>query len=80
MNAARKPQLTRDQAERVARARQVLTDSKASADRDPMSISYRLGALEWHAGELLALIAELTGGTAGMPAVNAGDEPEGDDQ
>jgi hypothetical protein len=80
MSAARKPELTPDQAAYVARARKAL-DAGTDKNLDILDrLAQRVGSLEWHMGELLALIAELTGGTVGMPAVNAGDEPEGNDE
>ncbi len=50
--------LTPGQAQRVEAARRVLADPPA---HEPMDMAARIGRLEWHLGELLALVAELAG-------------------
>lgn len=62
MSAPRKPQLTERQAERVERARQVLAASTGKNLDLTERLAKRVGALEFRLEELLALIAELTGG------------------
>jgi len=51
-------ELTAGQAQHVERARAVLTDPPA---HEPAGMTDRIGRLEWHLGELLALIGELAG-------------------
>ena len=52
-----RPQLTPEQAVYVERARKVL--EAAAADRDPANLPDHCGALGWHLGEMLALVADL---------------------
>lgn len=62
MSAPQKPQLAPEQALTVQRAREAL-DAGTDKDQDPIyRLAYRVGALEHHVGELLALVAKLTGG------------------
>jgi len=51
-------ELTNGQAQHVERARAVLTDPPAY---EPADMAARIGRLEWHLQELLALIGELSG-------------------
>lgn len=53
--------LTPDQARQVERARQVLAEQPGSM-YELADMAGRIGRLEWHLGELLALVAELGAG------------------
>lgn len=50
--------LTPDLAKRVERARAVLDEPH---DYEPADMAARIGKLQWHLGELLALVGELSG-------------------
>ena len=56
--AAAAPALTADQAARVERAREVLAEP---AVYEPAAMAGRIGRLEWHLEELLALVGQLGG-------------------
>jgi len=58
------PVLTPDNARRVERARAVLAEPRAY---DPLEMAGRIGRLEWHLQELLALVAGLEAAKA-VPA------------
>jgi len=51
-------ELRQDQAGRIGRARQALA---ASHGNDPAELAYRIGVLEWHLAEMLALLDGITG-------------------
>lgn len=64
MSAARKPKpvLTAEQARTVDHARKAL-ETPGDKNLDAVErLAARVGALEWHVGELLALVEKLTGG------------------
>jgi hypothetical protein len=58
-------ELRQDQASRIERARAVLAEAPVY---DPAGMAGRIGRLEWHLQELLALTGELTRVTGGPPA------------
>jgi hypothetical protein len=64
VSAPRKPELNADQAAYVERAREAL-QSSGDKNLDILDrLAQRVGSLEWHMGELLAVIDQLTGGAS----------------
>jgi hypothetical protein len=71
MNATTaRPALTADQAQRADRARQVLAEQSPSM-YELVDMAERIGRLEWHLGELLALVDELAAAKAYWAAAKA---------